>query len=106
MISVETSQFGVDSDGLFEDTGEVPPFDRQVEARDVAARVSAAARLGAARDEDAVSRREPGQVTLRTAPAAAGARPQRLRSYDSSSAATSATSATVSGPSTSDSSGR
>src|SRR5580765_3302532 len=96
LLSVKTLQCGVDPDTLFEHAGELLPLDRSLEARHVAARVRTAARFVPASDEDAVARREPEQNTLRTAPAAAGARPQRIPSYDSSSAATSATSSPAS----------
>jgi hypothetical protein len=58
-FSVKTPQFGVDSDGLLQDTRELPPLDRGVEARDVAAGVRAATRLAAPGHENAVAGREP-----------------------------------------------
>src|SRR6476469_5996727 len=91
-FSVKTPQCGVDSDGLLEDTCELPTLHGSLEARYVAARGRATPGLRPPRDEYAVASREPDEVTLRGAPAAAGARPQRLRTYDSSSAATSTTS--------------
>src|SRR6478672_4926384 len=84
-FSVKTPEFGVDSDGLLEDVLEPAPLDRPVEAPDVAAGVRAAAGLRSARHENAVAGRKPDQLTLPTTPAAAGARPQRLRPYDASS---------------------
>src|SRR5689334_6854133 len=74
-FSVKTPKFGVDSDGLFQHSRELAALDGALETRDVAARVRAATRLRPPRDEHAVARSEPEQITLRRAPAAAGARP-------------------------------
>src|SRR5207302_1264207 len=71
--SVKASQLRPDADVPAQGAGEHPALDRAVEARQAAARVGAATRLGSAGDESAVAGREPEQVALRRPPAAAGA---------------------------------
>jgi hypothetical protein len=71
--SVKAAQLGPDADLLPQDAGEDPARRRTVETSEAAARVRAAARFVAAGDEHAVAAREPEQLALRRAPAAAGA---------------------------------
>ena len=84
--SVKAPQLRPDADLLSKDAREPAAPGRALEAREAAAGVGAAARLVPAGHEDALAGREPQQLALRRAPAAAGAAPHRLARYDSSSA--------------------
>ena len=83
-LSVKAPQLRADAHLLPQCAGEHAPFHRQVEAGELAARVDTAARLSAARDDDAVAGGEADELALRRAPAAAGAMPQR-NGYEGSS---------------------
>src|SRR5439155_7275320 len=84
--SVEVPQFRPYAQLLSKDTREHPALCSAVEARQVPARVGAAARLLPAGHENAFSGREAEQIALRRAPAAARAASRGLVPYDSSSA--------------------
>src|SRR5207302_3807208 len=100
--SVKASQLRPDADVPAQGAGEHPALDRAVEARQAAARVGAATRLGSAGDESAVAGREPEQVALRRPPAAAGAAPDGgSRRYSSSGCSTGIPAGTSSGSATS-----
>src|SRR5438874_7273173 len=84
-ISVKALQLRPDVDLLPQDAGEHATFGRALEAPQAVTRVGASARLAPTGHEHSVACGEPEQFGLRRAPAAAGAAPQRCRSYDSSS---------------------
>src|SRR5947209_10097360 len=91
-ISVEVTQLRPDSDLLPQDAREHAARRRALEAREAPARVGAAARFRATRNEDAVAGRKAEQLALRCPPAAAGAPPHRRRHRYSSSAGAPSTS--------------
>jgi hypothetical protein len=98
-LSVER---GIDPYRLPENAREHAASDSSLEARGVAACVRAAPRHRPAVHEAALASGETQQLALRRAPAAAGARPQRLRRYEPSSvSSTGIPAATSSGPATS-----
>src|ERR1700759_5092343 len=84
--SVKAAQLRLDSHGLPQDACESAAFGRSLEALNATAGVRAPARLGAAGHEHALVGRETQELTLRRAPAAAGATPLRNAYEDSSSA--------------------
>src|SRR5207248_1700250 len=86
--SVEAPQFRPYAEPLSQDTREHPALCGTVEARQVTARVGAAARLVPAGHENAFSGREAEQIALRRVPAAACAASRGLVPYDSSSVTT------------------
>ena len=91
-ISVKAPQLRPDSDLLSQDARKHPALRRALEARELAARVGAAARLAAAGHEDSLATSEPQQLALRRTPAAARAAPQGLRAYEGSSSPAGSTS--------------
>ena len=75
-ISVKATQLRADADVPAQDASEPATLGRALEAGELAAGVSAAARLAAAGYEDTLAGRKPEQLALRRAPAAAGTRPR------------------------------
>ena len=101
-ISVKAAKLGSDPDLLSQVTRKHASLRGELEAREAAARVDAAAGHVSAGHEHAVAGDETQQLALRRAPAAAGTAPNRLRRcYSSSGSSTGIPAGTSAGSATS-----